>query len=149
MEALLRILRLLDNIYECVCCYNRRCGNAVKGFWTLMSNVYENMFLLLFIFPSFLTGNLLVLLYRMLWNPCRWHRCHLDLKISEGWAAGSGRFTTRPRVFCIRWVGVHVSSVFVWAWWRVEKLLPCRKLILGMQSINSPFPGLTAVVKWI
>jgi hypothetical protein len=30
------ILALWDNSYECVCCYNRCHGNAVKGFLGLM-----------------------------------------------------------------------------------------------------------------
>jgi hypothetical protein len=25
-----------DNIYECVCCYNRCHGKVVKGFWAVM-----------------------------------------------------------------------------------------------------------------
>jgi hypothetical protein len=33
---------LWDNIYECVCCYNRCHGNAVKGFWVLWDNIYDS-----------------------------------------------------------------------------------------------------------
>jgi hypothetical protein len=76
-----------DNIYECVCCYNRCHGNAVKGSWALWDNIYDVCaaitvamvmlvrdfgpnriifmtvcVLLLPIFSSFLTGNLVFLL---------------------------------------------------------------------------------------
>jgi hypothetical protein len=38
-------------------CYNRCHGNAVKGIWALWDNIYDCICLLLYIFPSFLTGN--------------------------------------------------------------------------------------------
>jgi hypothetical protein len=38
---------LWDNIYECVCYYNRGHGNAVKGFWGLFDDIYDYACLLL------------------------------------------------------------------------------------------------------
>jgi hypothetical protein len=41
-----------------VCCYNRCHG--VKGFWAVWDFIYDNVCLIIFIFPSLLTGNLVV-----------------------------------------------------------------------------------------
>jgi hypothetical protein len=31
----------LKSLLHCVCCYNRRHGNAVEGFWALWDNIYD------------------------------------------------------------------------------------------------------------
>jgi hypothetical protein len=36
----------------CVCCYNRRQGNAVKGLWALLDNIYDCVYLALQVFLS-------------------------------------------------------------------------------------------------
>jgi hypothetical protein len=38
---------LWNNIYECVCCYNRCHGNAVKEAWASCDNIYDCVCLLL------------------------------------------------------------------------------------------------------
>jgi hypothetical protein len=47
-------------IFMNVRCYNR-CHGDDKGFWALQNNIYDNVCLLLQIFPSFLMGNLLTI----------------------------------------------------------------------------------------
>jgi hypothetical protein len=139
---------LWDNIYECVC-YNRCHSNALKGFWVLWDNIYGYVCLLIQIFPSFLTGNLLV------WNNSPMIRVFEDIShgcrivesvtflfdISLGFVNYFGTTALRQRfrwnfmqqnVIGRTWIGFHKR----WRiYWQPEWLSASKEEICSMEIV--------------